>query len=207
MPFSTLGRNRMLDALVGTATGSPVAYMSLHSAPPTNEGLHELSGGIPAYARQPITFGAAAFGSIATSAPATFDVPAGSTVAFVGLWSALTGGDFMGYAPSSGSGAFSSATASALSDVVTCPTHTLRDNDPILLGSSGGHPLPSPLEFDVIYYVSSSNLNSFKLALAPDGIVIDLLTDGVFAWQKASIDAFSVQGSITISSATFSLES
>lgn len=55
--------------------------------------LVELSGGSPAYARKAIAFNAAAGGSIDDSTNgAIIDVPAGATVDWIGLWSAVTAG-------------------------------------------------------------------------------------------------------------------
>ncbi|MBP1241726.1 hypothetical protein ABID92_000446 [Frigoribacterium sp. PvP120] len=62
------------------------------TVPGANPGT-ELSGGSPAYARKPLTWGTAANG--ATTASATFDVPAGSTVAGAGVHSALTNGNYL----------------------------------------------------------------------------------------------------------------
>jgi hypothetical protein len=81
----------MLDHL-----GTEAVYASLHSADPGDTGANELSGGSPAYARKAITWNAAAAGSMDDSNVPVFDVAAGSTVLYVGLWSALTSGTFYG---------------------------------------------------------------------------------------------------------------
>jgi hypothetical protein len=83
----------MLDHL-----GTEAVYASLHSADPGDTGANEISGGSPAYARKAITWNAAAAGSMDDSNVPVFDVPAGTTVAFVGFWSALTSGTFYGAA-------------------------------------------------------------------------------------------------------------
>lgn len=85
------GKNLMLDALAGRA-----AYVSLHSADPGTRGTSELSGGSPAYSREAITWGSASSGSLTSSDRPVFDVPASSSVVYVGLWSADTGGTFYG---------------------------------------------------------------------------------------------------------------
>lgn len=88
MPILNSGKNLMLDSL-GTAAG----YASLHNADPGATGATgELTGGSPAYARKAITWSAAASGSKASSSQPVFDIPAGSTVAWVAFWSAVTGG-------------------------------------------------------------------------------------------------------------------
>lgn len=90
MPYAVAAKNAMLDAL-------GVTHVSLHSANPGSSGASELSGGSPAYARKAITHAAASAGSRSASTQPVFDVPAGSTVAFVGYWTAVTGGTYLGY--------------------------------------------------------------------------------------------------------------
>ena len=91
MPYSTDGKNSMLDALAP-------AYASLHSGDPGDNGANEISGGSPAYARKAITWNAASGGSLDSSNQPVFDVPASTTVAFVGFWTAVTGRTFLGAA-------------------------------------------------------------------------------------------------------------
>ena len=101
MPLYNPAKNAMLDHLAGLAV-----FASLHSADPGSGGANELSGGSPVYARKAITWNAASAGNLDNDANPVFDVPAGSTVAFFGLWSAdgltfygsgsLTAEDFVG---------------------------------------------------------------------------------------------------------------
>jgi hypothetical protein len=85
-------RNLMLDAL-----GAVAVFASLHTASPGAGGSNEVTGGSPAYARKAITWSAASTSSKAASNTPVFDVPAGTTVAFCGLWSLATAGVFYGY--------------------------------------------------------------------------------------------------------------
>ena len=87
----TAGKNLLLDSGIGA-----FAYMSLHSADPGATGTSELTGGSPAYARKAISWAAAASSTKSNSADITFDVPAGSTVAYIGYWSAVSSGTFYG---------------------------------------------------------------------------------------------------------------
>lgn len=86
--LSTLGANALLDG-----TPWPPTYASVHSADPGATGTsNELTGGTPAYARKALTWAAGATRAKALAATfPVFDVPAGSTVAYVGLWSAIAG--------------------------------------------------------------------------------------------------------------------
>lgn len=101
MPYSTYIKNAWLNTLrgggVGTSYTAPATvYASLHTASPGDNGANEVTGGAPAYARKSLVHGAASAGASTGTTLPTFDVPA-CTVAFVGYWDALTGGNFLGY--------------------------------------------------------------------------------------------------------------
>jgi hypothetical protein len=89
MPYSTVGKNKMLDYLATVATKA-----SLHSADPgTNGTANELAGGNPAYARKTVSWNAAGSptpGNINLNGTAVFDVPPAGVVLYVGFWN--TGG-------------------------------------------------------------------------------------------------------------------
>lgn len=89
MALNAVAENSMLDHLTGL-----VGYLSLHSADPGATGANEVSGS--PYARKAISWDDAADGETAISAAVTFDVPGGTTVGWVGMWSASSGGTFYG---------------------------------------------------------------------------------------------------------------
>jgi len=60
MPYSVAAKNSMLDHLRTEAV-----YVSLHITDPGDSGTGEVTGGSPAYARKPCTWGAAAGGAMA----------------------------------------------------------------------------------------------------------------------------------------------
>ena len=93
MPYSNNAKHAMLDELASLAV-----FVSLHTADPSTTGANEVSGGSPAYARKAITWNAASGGAIDSSNQPVFDVPAGTTVAYVGFWSASSAGTFYGSA-------------------------------------------------------------------------------------------------------------
>lgn len=80
------------DALA-TAYGQRAAYACLFTADPGTSGsaTGEVSGGSPAYARKQLTW-SAPNSSSAITAQATFDVPAGATVTYVGVAQSGTAG-------------------------------------------------------------------------------------------------------------------
>lgn len=94
--LSLLERRRLLDA-----TGTQHGFASLHTADPGATGTaNEVAGGSPAYARKAITWAAADAATPSVKALVAtfpvFDVPPGTTVAFVGLWTLASGGTFGG---------------------------------------------------------------------------------------------------------------
>lgn len=88
MPLTTATLNELADHL-----GTTIDSLSLHSADPGATGANELAGGT--YARQTPTWNAGANGDLTLGATSTFDVPGGSTVAYVGCWDS-TGPTFKG---------------------------------------------------------------------------------------------------------------
>ena len=99
------------SAVQAILVASTTYYLSLHTASPGTTGANEVTGG--SYARQAITFGTAS-GGVATSTDGqTFSsMPAESGgVPYFGLWTAVTGGTYIGGGTTSGlSGAISSGT-------------------------------------------------------------------------------------------------
>lgn len=102
--ISANGKNALLAGLK-----TAITHASLHSADPGSDGTNEIAGGTPAYGRQAVTFGDPSGGSMATTASMTFNVPANATVAYVGYWSAPTGGTFLGSRALDASQAFATA--------------------------------------------------------------------------------------------------
>ena len=93
MPYTNDGKHAMLEALADVAL-----FASLHTSDTPSAGTPaEVSGGSPAYARKAVTWNPASGGSI-DGDQVVFDVPGGTTVRAVGLWSAASGGTFYGYA-------------------------------------------------------------------------------------------------------------
>jgi hypothetical protein len=85
------GANLMLGGLTANA-----GFVSLHTADPGLTGTSEVTGGSPAYARKAITWTSPSSSAMSNSAQIVFDVPTGTTIRFLGYWSASTGGTFYG---------------------------------------------------------------------------------------------------------------
>src|SRR4051794_39080506 len=78
---------------LATAYGGNAAFGAVYTTAPGASAGTEPSGGSPAYARKPLSWGAPANGVV--TATAVFDIPAGTTVAGVGVHTALTAGTYL----------------------------------------------------------------------------------------------------------------
>ena len=102
MALNTNGKNALVGGLTGVA-----AYASLHTAEPNASGSREVTGG--SYTRKSISWAAASNGSAVSNANIVFDVPASTTITYIGYWSASTSGTFYGSRQLDTSQTFSSA--------------------------------------------------------------------------------------------------
>lgn len=91
MGLNSTALNLMLDALAAAIT-----HVSLHTDVVGSGSGGEVTGGSPAYARQPCSWGAASGGNIDLTGTEVFDIPAGTTVRRLGFFSALTSGTYYG---------------------------------------------------------------------------------------------------------------
>lgn len=94
--LSVLERQRLLDA-----TGTQYGFAAAYTGDPGATGVvNEVTGGSPAYARKAITWASATSATPSSKAlTATFpvfDIPASTTVAFIGIWTLASGGTYGG---------------------------------------------------------------------------------------------------------------
>lgn len=82
-----------LKNTLATAYGNAATHGAIYTTAPGATAGTEPSGGTPAYARKPLTWGAPSNGLI--TATATFDVPTGTTIVGAGVHSALTAGNYL----------------------------------------------------------------------------------------------------------------
>ena len=88
MPIATTAEKNSLATKYGTDTPYAALYTT---APSGGVAGTEVSGG--SYARQAISWGAAAGGAVTASV--TFNVPAGNTILGAGVHSAITAGNYL----------------------------------------------------------------------------------------------------------------
>jgi hypothetical protein len=190
VPYNDNGRNAMLTG----GLGNVVTHVSLHYDVPGAAGANELSGG--GYARQPVTWAAAAAGVRDNTAQLAFTVDAGTTAAFTGLWGALTGGTFYGYAPL-GAYLAGAALAADAGDVLTSVAHGLSSGNRVMLFPVGGAALPAGLVDTVLYHVVNPTADTFQVSLTSGGAAEAITAGGEVAFQRVQPETFGAAGTLT----------
>lgn len=203
MPFTSTAEAQMLDALTGGTPSNIVGFASLHTAYSAT-GLNEPTGGSPAYARKAITWSAASGSSKAASSSPVFDVPAGTQIAFVGLWSAATAGTFSGMGPNGGATQYA-FTASTTGNTFTAPGSTYSNGQTVVLFAGAGATLPGGFTAGNIYYVVSAAGATFSLSATSGGSAITVSAAGAGIVQGITLETYGAQGTFTLSSDTLSI--
>ncbi len=202
MPYSTTGKNNMLGGIGAT-------HGSLHTATPNSSGSNEVTGGSPAYARVALTLAAASGGSrtISSVSPAAWNVPAVTTIFFMGLFDAATVGNFLGWMPVNGGSIKGAATADASTDLFTDYAHGLTTDNRISFQAVAGAALPTGIDNTTIYFVLAAGLttDAFKISLTSGGAAIDITVSSEAFWQKVIPSSFTLQGTFTFTSGSFDL--
>jgi hypothetical protein len=214
MPFNTAAINVALDALDESAT--QITHVGVFTLADPGTGTNfsgtEATGGSPAYARQSVTWGAAASGQKTNSGSLTFDVPAG-TYGFFGLFNASTGNtnNYRGYIPFGGASAvkgFATADTTLTNDQFLAPGHGMSDTDRVVLYNVFGGTIPVGLTEGSIYFVVSSAANTFKVSTTSGGAAVDItgLGNGQVFYQRVVPEVFASQGQITVAASALVLD-
>lgn len=209
MPFNDAAKNSMLDALDETATTPTIiithigAFGVVDPGTSTNAAGTEATGGSPAYARQAVTWGAAASGLKTNTNAIAIDVPAG-TYAFLGFFNHLTAntGNYRGSAPMGGASALKGFFSSDViaNDKFWSAGHGLANGDRVQVFNVFAESLPTGtgLTEGALLYVVGSATDSFQLSTTLGGSAIDITATGEGFWQRAVPETFASQGQITI---------
>jgi hypothetical protein len=211
MGLNATAKNTMLNALTATATHLGL-ITALSDTAPT-----EVTGGTPAYARKAATAWTAA-ASGASSAPSVqviFDCPAAASIPVVGIgiWTAVTGGSFLGWfglnstAASQGTGTVD--TAGVTSNLITSAAHGLTTDNYVVVQATGAGAIPAGLTpVTQIYRVLAAGLtaDAFALSLTSGGTAIDITASGEVAYTKLIPEVFNTQGTLTVAINTVTLD-
>lgn len=202
MPFSTTALNQSLNAVTGGTFSSLAAYASLHSSY-SGTGAAELAGG--SYAREAITWNNAASGTKTTASIAgTYSIYAGGTVAFVGLWSASSGGSFGGMGPNGGGSQYGFTSTAAAPVVFTAPFSSYTNGQTVVLFDSAGATISPDFTVGTVYYVLNASGATFQLSATSGGSAVNSVTVGAGIVQGITVESYGTSGTFTLSGATLS---
>lgn len=220
MPFNDAARNAALDGL-DESISSGIKYIGVNTlaATPPSDGTPgtggtpastEATGGSPVYARQAVTWGAAASGLKSNTNALTFDVPPG-VFAFLTFWNAAGPGTtgYLGWAPINGTAkGFFSVDTTLANDALLSVAHGLSDGDRVILFNVFAETLPTGLAEGAVYYVVNSTANTFKVANSAGGAAIDITAvgGGEGYFQKVIPETFGAQGQITVAAGALVLD-
>lgn len=200
-------KNALLDSAATGSLSQGTPHLGLHTVLGT--GGTEVTGGSPAYARKAITWNAAASGSKDIAAAQTFDVPAGTTVIAVQLWSASTAGTSRAWMPAGSSArrAFSVDSAGVTANDIFSPAHGLVADNRVVFWPTIGAVLPTGLSEDTGYFVISTGLttDAFRVSTTLAGSAVDITAIGDGDVQKFTPEVFAAQGTYQVSSFAVSL--
>lgn len=206
MRFSDTAVQRMLNALDESGgAGVGATHGSLHTAY-SSSGANEVTGGSPAYTREAATWGAASTRSKATTASMVFDVPASTTVRWIGLWDAVTTGNFLGMVPNGGSTPESFVVPDASADVLEAPGHGFSNTNTVVVWTVPGYSLPTGLSEGTVYYVINATTDDLQLSATSGGASIAISAVGSGYLQRIVEETFGAQGTHTVTSFTMTLD-
>lgn len=199
MPFTTAGRNALLTS--GKAGVTHVGAL-------TDLSGTEVTGG--SYARQAVTWAAAASGATANSGGLTIPIPAGSTPVALAYYDALSSGNLLGIFPYGSSGQVVDGVATvSTADLFTSVAHGLTTDDRVFFSAIAGESLPTGISTTTLYYVLASGLTSdaFKVSTTSGGTALDITAAGECAFFKTVPNTFASAGNLTVavSAATIDL--
>jgi hypothetical protein len=204
MKFSDTAKALMLDAL-DESISTGMKFGSLHTAYSAT-GTNEVTGGSPAYARKALTWSAASSGSKALAATLpTWDVPAATTVGWIGVWDAVTVGTFLGILPNGGGALkrFAVPSGDLAGDTLESPAHGFSNGDNVVVWAATG--IASGLTVGTVYFVVSSATNTLSLSLTSGGAAVDVTAVGSGFLQKIVQEVFGAQGTLAVSSLSVDL--
>lgn len=213
MPFNDTAKNAALDGL-DESIAAGIKFVGIFTASDPGTGTTfsgtEATGGTPAYARQAVTFGAAASGQKSNTGAITFDVPAG-TYGFIGYFNTVTGnavGNYLGYGPINGTvkGFATVDSAGVTANAIQSAAHGLVNTDRVMVFNVFAESVPAGLTEGTLYFVVGATTDTFQVSLTSGGAAVDITGQGEMYFQKVIPEVFASQGQITIAAGQLVLD-
>lgn len=201
MGLNTNGQN----ALVSGGLGNAVNRISAHTGDPSTTGANEVTGGT--YARQAVTWNAAASGQRTNNGAIAFAIPAGTDVYFLGLWD-TSGPTFYGYTPLGGTSGTSpkAGHADATADTITSAAHGLTNGLALVVFDIEAAGAPTGLTEGTVYFVVGAATDTFQVSATSGGSAVNITASGPVGFQQLIKESFGGGGTLTVADATLTLD-
>lgn len=168
----------------------------------------EVTGG--SYARQALALDAAT-GRIADNTDAeSLDIPAATTVQFLGIETLVTGGSTYAKVPLGATKslvgmAIDAAENGAPADTLWVPGHGFAQDDQVVFFAVDGS-LPTGLTEGTIYWViGTPTTNSFQVSTVQDGSAVDITAAGSFIISDIVPETFGAAGTLDVAAGALDL--
>lgn len=186
MPLTTTGRNNVL-------TNGATSFTHLTAF--SDLGVTEIST-----TRQAITWAAAASGQRSNSVAITLPVTAGTTVAAIGIYDAVSAGTQQAYFPIGSTGQYVDGVVTvSTAGTFTSVAHGLTTDDRVFFSAVAGEALPTTLSTSTLYFVrAGSTADTFTIATTSGGAQVTFTAGGEAAFFKTVPNTFASAGNLTI---------
>lgn len=195
MPLTTTGRNNLLTNGLTSFT---------HVGAYTDLGSTEVTGG--SYARQAVTWTAAASSVRDNNATLSIPIPAGVTVLVGGVWDALTVGNSQGFFQIGSTARGVGTVVTAAGDAISSNGHGLANTNRVFVSTVAGEALPAGLSATTLYFVVGATTDTFQLSLTSGGAAVDITALGDLAWFRTVPETFGSAGTLSISANALDLD-
>lgn len=195
MPLVTEGRNDLL-------TNGLTAFT--HVGAYTDLGVTEVAGG--SYARQAVTWAAAASGVRDNTAQLTIPIPAGTTVVVGSIHDASSAGNLEGWFQIGSTLRGVGSVVSIAGDAIASNGHGLANTNRVFVTTVAGEALPTGLSATVLYFVVGAATDTFQLSLTSGGAAVDISALGEVAWFRTIPETFSNAGNLIIATGALDLD-
>lgn len=195
MPLVTEGRNDLL-------TNGLTAFT--HVGAMTDLGVTEVAGG--SYARQAVSWNAAAAGVRDNTAQLSIPIPAGTTVQVASIHDALTVGNLEAWLQIGSTLRGVGTVITIAGDLISSNGHGLADTNRVFVTPVAGESLPAGLSATTLYFVVSATTDSFGLSLTSGGALVNITGLGDLAWFRTIPETFSNAGNLIIAAGALDVD-
>jgi hypothetical protein len=195
MPLVTEGRNDLLTNGLTSFT---------HVGAFTDLGVTEVTGG--SYARQAVTWAAAASGVRDNTAQLSIPIPAGTTVQVGGIWDAATVGNLEGWFQIGSTLRGIGTVVTAVGDAISSNGHGLANTNRVFVSAVAGEALPAGLSATTLYFAVGVTTDTFQLSLTSGGAAVDITALGDLAWFRTVPETFASAGNLIIATGALDID-